>query len=208
MARKDYESIVTPEGIAIYPHLNRPDVYKDPNSGISGKPQYKVNLSLSSKEATPIVEKISAAKEAALGMIPPGKKARESDDPYYNELDSEGQETGRVVFKFKMNAEIKKDGRTIELSPKLFDSKGSLMTDCDDIWGGSKLRVSADMIPYYVAAVGAGVSLRLKAVQVIELKTGGGADASAYGFEETQGFTAPQIPTAKDEGFTDEDEDF
>jgi hypothetical protein len=208
MARKDYESIVTPIGVAIYPHLNRPDAYKDPNTGVSGKPQYKVNLSLTQQEATPIIEKIEASKKIALGMIPAGKKTRETDDPYYNELDSEGQETGRVVFKFKMNAEIYKDGRTIEMSPKLFDAGGSLLSDCDDIWGGSKLRVSADMIPYYVASVGAGVSLRLKAVQIIEPKTGGGGDASSYGFEATQGFTATPVATAQDEGFSDEDEDF
>ena len=77
MARKEYEGIVTPQGIAIYPHLNRPDVYKDPQSGISGKPQYKVNLSLSQEEATPIIEKIEANKKVALSMIPEGKKQKD-----------------------------------------------------------------------------------------------------------------------------------
>jgi len=207
MARKEYEGIVTPQGIAIYPHLNRPDVYKDPQSGISGKPQYKVNLSLSQEEATPIIEKIEANKKVALSMIPQGKKQKESDAPYFNELDDEGQETGRVVFKFKMNAQINKDGRTIDIAPKLFDAQGSLINECDDIWGGSKLCVSADLIPYYVAAVGAGVSLRLKAVQIIDLKTGGGADASAYGFSATEGFTSSQTETATESDFSD-DEDF
>ena len=37
MAKKEYDGITTPEGIAIYPHLNRPDVYKDPNTGVTGK---------------------------------------------------------------------------------------------------------------------------------------------------------------------------
>ena len=59
--------------------------------------------------------------------------------------------------------------------------------------------------PYYVAAVGAGVSLRLKAVQIIDLKTGGGADASAYGFSATEGFTAPDRDSHGSEFSDDED---
>lgn len=208
MAKKEYEPLLTPSGIAVYPHLNRPDVYKDPNTNVSGKPQYKVNLSLTQEEATPLITKIEEAKKTALAMIPKDKKQKESDAPYYNELDSEGQETGRVIFKFKMNAEINtKDGRKIDIAPKLFDAKGVLLNECDDIWGGSILRVSAELVPYYVAAVGAGVSLRLKAVQIIELKTGGGADASSYGFSATEGFTAPTETTTSSE-FSDDDEDF
>lgn len=208
MARTEYVSIVTPTGVAVYPHLNRPDAYKDPNTGVSGKPQYKVNLSLTQEQATPLIKDIEEAKAKALAMIPEGKKQKESDDPYYNELDDDGQETGRVIFKFKMNSQIKtKDGRTIDMQPRLFDAQGTLMTECDDIWGGSSLRVSADLIPFYVAAVGAGVSLRLKAVQVIELKTGGGASASSYGFDSTEGFTASQ-ETAPNNEFSEDDEDF
>ena len=65
MARKEYEPLLTPpSGIAIYPHLNRPDVYKV-HSLANGKPQYKVNLSLSQEEATPL-KKIEKAKKLPL----------------------------------------------------------------------------------------------------------------------------------------------
>ena len=43
-----------------------------------------------SAEAT-IIEKIEEVKKIALAMIPQGKKQKEADDPYYNELDDEGQ---------------------------------------------------------------------------------------------------------------------
>jgi hypothetical protein len=47
----------------------------------------------------------------------------------------------------------------------------------------------------------------MNAVQIIDLKTGTGADASAYGFSATDGFTAPkEADTAED--FADEDDDF
>lgn len=172
--------------------------------------EYKVSLSVTEEEAAPITAKIDEVMEEAQGMIPPGKRPKIQEPPYYNELDDEGQETGRVIFKFKMKAKVNtKDGRTIEMSPKLFDAQGTLMTDVDSIWGGSTLRISSDLVPYYVAAVGAGVSMRLKAVQIIELKTGGGgADAANYGFEATEGFTAVQEETAQVHGFEIDDEDF
>ena len=82
------------------------------------------------------------------------------------------------------------------------------MTDVESIWGGSVLRISADLIPFYVAAVGAGVSLRLKAVQIIDLKTGGGAGAESYGFEATKGYVAPQAEELVEAEFAADAEDF
>lgn len=44
--------------------------------------------------------------------------------------------------------------------------------------------------PFFVAALGAGVSLRLQAVQIIELVQGGERTAASYGFEDEEGYTA------------------
>lgn len=203
MAKNEYVSITSPKGMAIYPWLNTPDTKFNPAG------EYKVNLAVEASEATPLTEKIDEAFEQAKSLIPEGKKVKEADLPYFDELDDDQQKTGRVVFKFKMKAEVKtKDGRTIEMQPRLFDASGSLITNAksESIWGGSILRVSADLIPFYVAAVGAGVSIRMKAVQVIELVTGKGADASSYGFDETEGYSAP----SQGEENTDfnDDEDF
>jgi hypothetical protein len=201
---KDYLKIVTPAGIAIYPHLTQPDFKFNPLG------QYKVDLSLTEDEAAPLIAKFDEVMEEAKRKVPPGKPLKIAEPPYHNELDDEGQETGRVIFRFTMKAKFNtKDGRTIEMSPKLFDAQGTLMTDVDSIWGGSKLRISSALVPYHVPARGAGVSMRLQAVQIIELKTGGGgADASNYGFEATEGFTAPQEETAQVQGFEIDDEDF
>ena len=201
---KDYQGIVTPSGIAIYPHLTETD------TKFNAIGEYKVSLSVTEEEAAPLIETIDATKKEAEKLIPTGKRQKVAEPPYFPELDDVGQETGRVVFKFKMKAKVNtKDGRTIELSPKLFDAQGTQMTNVDSVWGGSILRISADLIPYYVAAVGAGVSMRLKAVQIIELKTGGGGgDATNYGFSATEGFTQPKEEQAQDHGFDENDEDF
>lgn len=199
----DFQNMVTPPGVAVYPHLTTPDTKFDAN-GV-----YKVSLSLTEEEAAPFIEKVEEVQEEATGMIPPGKRQKFSEPPYYDEMDDQGQPTGRVIFKFKMKAKVNtKDGRTLEMSPKLFDSEGTLMTDVESIWGGSVLRISADMVPFYVAAVGAGVSLRLKAVQIIDLKTGGGAGAESYGFEATKGYVAPQAEELVEAEFAADAEDF
>lgn len=201
---KDYVSIVSPKGIAIYPWLTKCDTKFNPLG------EYKVSLSVDAEEATLLMGKIDGVIEEAKKLIPEGKKQKEADAPYFMELNDDGAETGRVVFKFKMKAKIvTKDGRNIEMTPKLFDASGALLNDCPDVWGGSMIRVSADLIPFYVAAVGSGVSLRMKAVQVIELKTGGGADASSFGFGKEEGYEAPQ-QQAEQNDFVDEDdqEDF
>lgn len=187
MTKKQNESIVTPKGTAIYPHLVEPD------TKFNALGEYKVSLALDEDEAAPIITKIEEQIAVAKKLIPQGKKPKMADEPYFPELDDEGQETGRIIFKFKMKAQINtKDGRTITMSPKLFDAEGTL-TEVESIWGGSELRISADLIPFYVAAVGAGVSLRLKAVQIINLVEGGGASASNFGFDATEGYVAPKV---------------
>jgi hypothetical protein len=205
MAKKQNESIVTPQGTAIYPHLIEPD------TKFNALGEYKVSLAIDEDEAAPIITKIDEQIAVSKKLIPKGKKEKMADEPYFPELDDEGQETGRVVFKFKMKAQINtKDGRTITMSPKLFDAEGSLAEGIDSIWGGSELRVSADLIPFYVAAVGAGVSLRMKAVQIIDLVQGGGASASNYGFDATEGYVAPKEEKfeEKEVAHVDEEEDF
>lgn len=200
----DYIGVVTPAGTAIYPHLTQPD------TKFNAMGEYKVSLAVDEAEAAPLIANFEQATKQAEKLLPKGKPPRMAEPPYFNEVDDEGQDTGRIVFKFKMKAKINtKDGRTIEMNPKLFDAQGTLVNDVDSIWGGSTLRVSADLVPYYVATTGAGVSARLKAVQIIELKTGGGSNASSFGFEATEGYTAPEEETAEQEGFVhEEDEDF
>lgn len=193
---KDYVNIVTPKGVAVYPWLVTPD------TKFNTLGEYKVNLSLDKDSATPLMKKIDEGMEKAKALIPEGKKIKESEPPYTIE------ETGTVVFKFKMKANIQtKDGRTIPMSPKLFDASGQLMTDVQSVYGGSEIKVSADMIPYYVATIGAGISLRLKAVQVINLITGGGDNAESYGFEKTEGYVSEKEQVIQSE-FDNEQEDF
>jgi len=168
-------TFTTPKGIAQYPHLSKPD------DKFSKPGDYKVNLILSAEEAAPIIEQINAAfaENMQAEMKKQNKKElKAANPPYMEELGDDGQLTGNVIFKFKSTAAYK---------PAIFDAKGKPMME-SNIWGGSEIRVNSTIGAYYVATIGVGVALRIRAVQVIRLVEGSAEGASRFGFEETVGY--------------------
>jgi hypothetical protein len=137
-----------------------------------------------------------------------------ADLPIGDHEDDGGNETGDKVYNFKMKAVVKpKDKEPFTQKPKLFDSNGADINP-KSLFGGSKLKVAFQIIPFYTALVGAGISLRLKAVQVIELVEGQGGTAESYGFGKEEGYVAEQNPfggedrvNGEEEG-ADEEQDF
>jgi hypothetical protein len=84
----------------------------------------------------------------------------------------------------------------------LFDAKGKPLSKDIKIGGGSKMKVSYEILPYYTAIAGAGISLRLKAVQVIDLvEYSSGGSGESYGFGKEDGYEATEETTNE---FTDE----
>ncbi len=65
----------------------------------------------------------------------------------------------------------------------------------DGFLDGSEIRVNSTIGAYYVATVGVGVALRIRAVQVIRLVEGSADGATRFGFEETVGYehNTPEI---------------
>ena len=98
------------------------------------------------------------------------KKPKVEHFPWRVVEDAEGMETGEIRFKFNMKKSfVTRDGETVEQHPQVFDSKGNLITDKSfRIGNGSVVKVAYFMAPYLNKGK-AGVSLRLKAVQVIDL---------------------------------------
>jgi hypothetical protein len=107
-----------------------------------------------------------------------------------------GDDTGNVEFKFKLKAKVqKRDGTYYEQQPAVLDSKKVPMTNDILIGNGSRVKVAFEPIPYVMASTKkAGVSLRLKAVQVIDLVEYGNSAASV--FDEEDGFVAPPATEA------------
>lgn len=189
----------TPAGIAQYPYLTKPDTKFNPDG------EYKISLEIPGAAAQDIVTFLDeqfAASVAKAKKENAGKKIKEGDVPYSIDEDS-----GKVTVRFKLKAKVTpKQGDPFEQRPAIFDAKGKPMGADAKIGGGSKVKVAYELVPYYTAIAGAGVSLRLKAVQVIDLvEFSGGASADAFGFGEEEGYEAEDTPAAQN-GFTEEEE--
>lgn len=195
---------VTDTGTAIYPYLIEPDTEYNPEG------EYKVKLRLSPDSEVydakrkslgtmqefldEMLEKsVEKAKQENKGKI------KEADAPY-----SFDDDNGDLLVNFKLKARGQtRDGKEFTQAPALFDAKGKPF-DGDEIWGGSKIKVSFEVVPFYTKLIGAGITLRLKAAQIIELRQGGGASAEDYGFGEEEGYEAED--EAADSGFASEDD--
>jgi len=174
--------LTSPRGRFIYPHLNKPDTKFNPDG------EYKLTLSLTSEESTNLLkaleEQIELSKKDAEDRAK-GKKVKVADPPY-----SINEEDGNYQFKFKLKAKAKssKTGNEWEQKPAIFDSDLKPLSPEKQIWGGTEGKVSFEVIRYFVPLTGAGISLRLKAVQILELVEGSGGDGSKFGFKEEQGY--------------------
>lgn len=175
--------VVSPKGRLGYPALTKPD------TKFNSEGEYKTHTFFSAADAEGLIEKLNegVAKAVANAKADPknkGKKIKEADLPLqWNEDETEV----RLSFKLKATGK-KKTGETFTQKPALFDAKGKPLPEGVKIGSGTIAKVSFEIVPFYTALVGAGVSLRLKAVQVINLKEWGSAgNGSAYGFEEEEG---------------------
>lgn len=191
----------SPRGTFRYPKLNKPDTGNEQFPKPDG--EYSVQLILTVADAEPLALKLQPHLQAA---IEEGKEAfkklkvdqrKKLGDITINELfkteyDEETEEpTGNVIFKFAMKASGKdKAGKPWSRKPVIFDARGQKMTkNIPDIWGGTEGKVSFEAQPYFIPGTGAvGLKLRLNAVQVIELVSGGGRDAEGYGFGAEDGY--------------------
>ena len=151
-------------GEAVYPHLNKPDV-KWNEAG-----EYKVTLKVAKSDASEMLKLYNKAIDDSLKLAEEqhkGKGITHAPRPY-------NEENGFVFFKFKMKATgvNKKTKEKFSQRPQLFDAKKNPIPLSTLIWGGTKMRVAYELVPYYAPMIGAGITARLKAVQVIELVEG------------------------------------
>ena len=175
------ESVTTPVGVAKYCWLSKPDTAFNSEN-------WKVSLVLSKDAAKPLISKIEKVRKAwVTEQKQQNKKVKEAPPPYKPDVDENGDPTGHMVFPFSSKVSVK---------PRIpmFDAKGKPMKNAE-VWNGSQMKVNGLLFPY-VAANGVGISLKLNAVQILELVTGGKGSAGGFGFEEEEGYEH-----ADEEGF-------
>jgi hypothetical protein len=117
-----------------------------------------------------------------------------ADKPYRAVLDQGGKGTGDVAFHFRRLAKFTggQTGETRIERPDLYDSKCRPLDPMKvNVGDGSTVKLAFQIYSFYTAVIGAGVSLRLRAVQVLKLiEPSDRVTAKDYGFVEEDGYEA------------------
>ena len=200
MADKNVMTIV--EGVeAMYPRINQPYRF-DKTAGENGKTvpcdpfdegaKYELEIRMSKEQATDLYKLMAKTyKERKDAKWPAMPKASEVFDK-----DDEGN--------FSVKANLKSSyGKEATKPPAMYDAKNQRLATDFELTTGSKINVQVALIPYNMNSKG--VSLRLRAVQVIKLAEM--KDFSPFG--STDGFTNDGFGVESDEddddmGFDDE----
>lgn len=197
MAKRVYPRWTTPAGVAVYPKLVEPSTKFSPEGTFELTLRYE-DESLAKQVTAKIREFAKSSYE--FHCKDQGKpKLKVAPFPLGE------TEDGKLLLKTKLKHKItRKDGSTFEQRPAIFDSRGNVLKGdaIPRIGGGSIVKACVEVFDYYTASIGAGISLRLRGVQLITLvEYGDGGDASSMGFTaEEEGYVAGGEAFDLDEG--------
>lgn len=163
----------TPKGKAVWPRIDTPDTKFD-DDGL-----YSCKLHLSEDDfnafEAQIVKEVDAAYDAECKAQ--GKKLRRAPSSPLR-ITEEGDY--EIFAKQKAKVHTKSKG-TLEFSIACYDSKGKKI-DTPRIGNGSELKMAVEVNTWFVPSQGFGFTLRLRAVQIIELIEFG--ETSSFGFSD------------------------
>lgn len=227
--RAPLKKITSPKGIAApFPKVTEVDDYK-------GEKAYKAGLILNPEDdgvaeylnaieaavdsaydagIADLNSQLESAKGAKIASLKKTIGELEKHSPVVDEYADDGSLTGNKIVKFKRKAAgtFQDTGKTWTHVVPVFDSQKNTIEQGTPVWGGSVLRCQAELLPYCATGLKkAGVSMRLFAVQIIEINSG--SDASGGdGFDMEDGYVASASvgvsSTVEPSVDTDEDEDF
>jgi hypothetical protein len=199
--------LMTPPGTAIFPYLNQPDRGKFAKDKENGDWKTGLRLALADPEVAAFIASLEAAYAANLARAEAEETPKETAQrvaqnkslgatrPYKSEFADDGSPTGYVQVNFKRagGGRDKADPtRTWVNTIGLFDTKNQPIDRTKvRIGGGSRIIVAYEINPFQTD-IGAGISLRLHAVQVLERADAPTKDAAQYGFKQ------------QDDGFVDD----
>lgn len=182
------KTMVTPIGEAVYPRLLKPDT-KFNEAG-----EYKVTLKIKKQDAVTILSDLDKYLNDSLATFEKeakGKKLKLAPKPYSIEGDF-------FLLKIKMKASgiNKKTKQLFTQRPIVVDAKKNPVPLDTYIDSGSKCKCIFDAIPYNSPMTGAGITLRLKMVQIIELVTRAKLD---HLLKEEDGYVTEQVQPTTNE---------
>lgn len=181
--RPVYEIFQTPTCVLKYPWVNTPDVRYN-KEGI-----FQTKASIAFDRAQDLIAQMERIRDAEFAKLDPQKAATYSKKDVYDieytqpPADATDEEkdafvpepTDNVEFKAKLNAVVHpKEGDPFKQTVILIDADEAPITDA--IWSGTTAQLRGQVVPWVnAAAKQVGVTLRLRAVKVIDLVTGEGS---------------------------------
>lgn len=163
----------TPVGELVYPWLNKADV-KFNAEGI-----YHVKVKVPAAEAESLVSRLKEIRDTAAReeQAKTGRRVKLQDLPFEESLDGQF-----ITFKAKLNAKgvNRKTGQPFEQKPVVYGPDGAPTEQL--VTNGSKALVAFVPSVFANAALGVGLTLRLKAVKVVEFAAmSGGNGTNIFG---------------------------
>ena len=167
----------SPKGTAVWPRIDTPDTKFDEDGVFS----CKLHVSEGDFKAfeAQINKQVEADYKAECASQGKDKLRRASSCPLRITDDGEYE----IYAKQKAKVHTKSKG-TLEFSIAAYDSQGKKI-ETPKIGSGSTLKMAVEVNTWFVPSQGFGYTLRLRAVQVIDLVEYGGGDGSfGFGAEE------------------------
>ena len=173
----DYQvKIATPVGEAMWASLKEPKKWQPGDAG-----NYQMSLIVSKEEAADLISQCTAVMEKMVDIMQDDEKhlKRSPHDPW-KETDD-----GKIEFRFKKPHFEANDKYPASKPVPTYLPDGSKVDWENTEWSvgnGSTVQIGGFIRPYYVGTLGLGVSLRLAAVKVIELKKFVSGNSDDFGF--------------------------
>lgn len=186
--RKPLEIFQTPLGVLNYPWISTPDVKYDP-TGV-----FRTQLIIPFDQSQDLIARMEKIRDDEFAKLDTQKSATftkkdvyevEFTQPDKDATDAEkavfvSEPTDNVVFRAKLKKVVTpKEGEPFEQAPIIID--GDEVPITLDVWSGSKAILRGQLVPWTNAAQKeVGVTLRMRAVKVLDLVTGEGSTWGAF----------------------------
>lgn len=174
------EQMTTPAGVAMWAYLHKPD------TKWSTEGHYTITLRLPKDDGASLRQQLQTKFDEHITLLTSqmGKEPKTNALPIKDVTDDQGNDLIEIRFKLKPSFKSR-SGEVIEQRPQVFDAKLQPM-DASTLGNGSRVKVSFKANEY-ASPIGAGVSFRLVAVQVLDLVQRRD-DGEFTGFSVEEGF--------------------
>ena len=169
---------VTPQCKAMWPFVSKPYVPKEAKASDSLKYKITAVFDPTDPEHKAFLQSLANDLQEARSK----SKDKLANTPWKMEVDKDtGEETGMITVNFKS-----------QYRPTVFDARGNKILGDINVGNGSQVKIAYVTKPY--SGLGGGITCYFQALQIIDLVEYNGGEASDFGFEPTDGFSAEDMP--------------